>query len=386
MNPISISRLKQIRCGTVQGYITGTPNKTLLYDSTGKIELIPWGKLPLKPGVLFQVKVDELVLGGCVPLRSQDHIAVVSSRCEPWRDPDDCTEYRKRLRSSKGPAHDIMFFVREKSNKIKSCRFFVNALVFNDGFISEVYIQNIKLDWFPYLLPGRFYYLIFEKQVNFNADTAMIDLARIHGEYSIDIIPKNSEECSVDVQQVQENGLFQDNHSALTKFTVIPNCSSSLSFINVRAQVLGLSSFSKSGFITFADSDNFIKNIAFTPARRVLPEFLIPGATVTLHQLLIKSVQNGAKQFLSVTHVTQIYLEALPTQNIDFSQIVTLSKAGSLQNRAVSVLVSMDCVLSLTINTIRNIHCKASVYDVSDSAILHLRDNQEFVREVRYYC
>ena len=80
---VSVSRLKEIRCGTVQGRVSGTVSKAILYDSTDKIELVVFGEIPLKPGVLYQVRVEELVLGDCVPVRSPDQILLVQDSKEP---------------------------------------------------------------------------------------------------------------------------------------------------------------------------------------------------------------------------------------------------------------------------------------------------------------
>ena len=58
---VSVSQLKESRCGTVRGHVTGTANKTTLYDSSDKIELVLFGEMPLKPDVLYELKVEEFV-------------------------------------------------------------------------------------------------------------------------------------------------------------------------------------------------------------------------------------------------------------------------------------------------------------------------------------
>lgn len=388
---LTVSQLRKRKCGTVRGHVSGTANKTILYDSSDKIELLLFGEVPLKPGVLYEVRVEELLLGDCIPVKSLQDIRVVD-------DPGVA-----RIASNGGDVEGkhgelvskCLFYITEKSNKIKQSRFFVNTLlcytpdVCCESDVTEVYIQNIKAEWFSYLIPGHFYLVMSDCGFSFisASSNSILDLRSIYPDKFSFIHLTNDSGKVLPFSKASEiitGKISKREHKILTTFSKLTDIKDSFSFISVRAEVLGISSFEKSGFITFVDSHSNIENIAFTPARRILPKFLVPGAVVVMYKLSMKSVHNGTRHFLSVTHLTQIYLQSLPGPSDFISNISPLNHIRTLQQKSgvINVIVSIDCILSLSINTFDNVHCRLSIRDNSDTATLHIRENSLLLAEL----
>ena len=404
---ISVSRLKELRCGRVRGHVIGTVSKTILSDSTGKIEVVLFGEILLKPGAVYEVRVEEMVLGDCVPVRSPDQIRLISDRPEPSNgrlsngrpEPSNGRENYVSV-FTKHPTEQyflrtVVFYVMEKSNKIKKGKFFVSTLFVHQQtahteMISEVYIHNLKAEWYLYLIPGKFYLMTFENCFNFDwrSDNNMIlDLDdKAFPEFSIRHILESSDTFPMcRSHKIIDHERYGKNIKKLITFAEMRALKNKVHFVNVEVEVLGTSSFEKSGFISFVDSENNMENIAFTPCLRVLPRFLIPGSKVLLYRLFMKSVTNpnGTRHFLSVTHMTQVSLMSLPCSTPSLSHISPLTSARTLRNTGVlDIIVSIDCILSLSVNTFNNIHCRVSVRDASDTATLHIRDNTGLVREL----
>ncbi|XP_063678877.1 uncharacterized protein LOC134814648 [Bolinopsis microptera] len=415
---ISVSKLKDTRCGTVRGHVIGTISKTILSDSSGKIEVVLFGEVLLRPGAVYEVRVGEMVLGDCVPVRSPDQIRLISDRPEPSNgrlsngrpEPGNGRLSNGRPEPSNGGEdyvsvftkhpterhflQSVVFYVMEKSNRIKKSRFFVSTLFVHQQtahteMISEVYIHNLKAEWYLYLIPGKFYLMTFENCFNFDweSENIILDLDdNAFPDYSIRHIPENSDTFPMcRSHKIIDHERYGKDIKKLITFAEMRALKNKVHFVNVEVEVLGTSSFEKSGFISFVDSDKNMENIAFTPCLRVLPRFLIPGSKVILYRLFMKSVTNatGTRHFLSVTHMTQVSLVSLPCSTLSTSQISTLNTARTLQNTGIlNIIVSIDCILSLSVNTFNNIHCRVSVRDVSDTATLHIRDNTVFVREL----
>ena len=373
---ISIAQLKERGCGTAHGHISGTSNKAIFYDATEKIELILFGEIPLKPRVLYEIKVQEMVLGDCIPLRSSRDIRVVLP----------CTSPSQRWNLRSNEKSECVFYIKEKSNKIKQSRFFVTTLMCKSPSEEpqEVFIHNLRAEWFLYLLPGKFYSMLNPVSLQSRSESSIIDLREVVGDVAISVLSENLENLTpTRIRKIDEIKKPIQDQRTLVSFSDIKHSRDSFLFVNIEAEVVGRSSFEKSGFITFADTSKTLENIAFTPARRTLPRFLVPGSRVIMYQLFMKSVQNGSRHFLSVTHMTQIYLISLPNPTISLSQSTLLNDTRTLQkSNLVSIVVEIDCILSLSINTIHNISCRLSVRDVSDSATLHVKDNLELVREL----
>ncbi|KAL5258351.1 hypothetical protein ACHWQZ_G008999 [Mnemiopsis leidyi] len=318
-----------------------------------------------------------MVLGDCIPVRSPQDIRAVEAV------PSVCVSPNSRWRLRSNEKAECVFYIKEKSNKIKQFKFFVTTLMYSSvtEAVKEVYLHNLGAEWFLYLLPGRFYSLIGSLR---ESDSPIVDLNDAVGEVSFSDLTENHENVNLtNVQKMNEiKKLIQDQRTMVSFSDITQSRSSSL-FVSVEAEVVGMSSFEKSGFITFADTHKNMENIAFTPARRTLPKFLIPGSRVVMHQLFMKTIRNGTKRFLSVTHMTQIYLLSLPTSTISLTQTSLLNDCRTLQkSHLVSLIVEVDCILSLSVNTAHNISCRLSVRDVSDSATLHVKDNLELVREL----
>ena len=443
---ISVSRLKEIRCGRVRGHVIGTVSKTILSDSTGKIEVVLFGEILLKPGAVYEVRVEEMVLGDCVPVRSPDQIRLISDRPEPSNGllsngrPEPCNGRPEPSNGRPEPSNGrlsngrpepsngrpepsngrpepsngrenyvsvftkhpteqyflrtVVFYVMEKSNKIKKGKFFVSTLFVyqqtaHTEMISEVYIHNLKAEWYLYLIPGKFYLMTFENCFNFDwgSDNMILDLDdKAFPEFTIRHIPENSDTFpTCRSHKIIDHERYGKNIKKLITFAEMRALKNKVHFVNVEVEVLGTSSFEKSGFISFVDSENNMENIAFTPCLRVLPRFLIPGSKVLLYRLFMKSVTNpnGTRHFLSVTHMTQVSLVSLPCSTPSLSHISPLTSARTLCNTGVlDIIVSIDCILSLSVNTFNNIHCRVSVRDASDTATLHIRDNTGLVREL----
>ena len=377
---ISIAQLKERGCGTAHGHISGTSNKAIFYDATDKIELILFGEIPLKPRVLYEIKVWEMVLGDCIPVTSSSDIRVVSDAVSP------CTSPSQRWNLRSNEKSECVFYIKEKSNKIRQSRFFVTTLMCKSPSEEpqEVFIHNLKAEWFLYLIPGKFYSMLNPVSLQSRSESSIIDLREVVGVVDISVLSENLENLTpTRIRKIDEIKKSVQDQRTLVSFSDIKHSRDSFLFVNIEAEVVGMSSFEKSGFITFADTSKTLENIAFTPARRTLPRFLVPGSRVIMYQLFMKSVQNGSKHFLSVTHMTQIYLISLPNPAISLSQSTLLNDTRTLQkSNFVSIVVEIDCILSLSINTVNNISCRLSVRDVSDSATLHVKDNLELVREL----
>ena len=377
---ISIAQLKERGCGTAHGYISGSANKAIFYDATDKVELILFGEIPLKPKVLYEIKVQEMVLGDCIPVRSTRDIRVVSDDVSP------CTSPSQRWNLRSNEKSEYVFYIKEKSNKIKQSRFFVTTLMCKSPSDKpqEVFIHNLKAEWFLYLIPGKFYTMLNPISLQSRSENSIFDLRDVVCDVAISVLSENTENLTpATIQKIDEIKKSIQDQRRLVSFSDVRHSRDSFLFVNIEAEVVGMSSFEKSGFITFADTNKTLENIAFTPARRTLPRFLVPGSRVIMYQLFMKSVQNGSRHFLSVTHMTQIYLISLPNPTISLSHSTLLNDTRTLQkSNLVSIIVEIDCILSLTINTVHNISCRLSVRDVSDSATLHVKDNLELVREL----
>lgn len=388
MDLITISQLKQHQKGRIRGHVVGSASKTIIYDETDRIEIIVFGEVALAPKFLYEINVEQFVFKECVPIKSAKELRVVSDLSRPINNGVLKTYFSpvstKRRRITRMVVQELVVFVSEKCNRIKNNGFYLNSLtVSSSGHVTEMCLYNIKSEWFLYLIPGNFYCFRFKCHA-IDYESNFLDLIKIRDETSFSLV--NPGEPGIHGEKVTQilSHLSDKHFKKKFTFTEVSSIADPNFSISIEAEVVSIDSFDVTGFVSFADADNMIQRIALTPARRTLPKYFIPGSKVSLSHLLVKKAANSDRKFLYVTEMTQIALSALP---MALSQEIKLST--SLQNIRVTrktgiscLILSIDSIISVSVDTMHHIICKLSVTDYTDSATLHIRDNIVFLREV----
>ena len=372
---MSVPQLKETRRGLVTGRVFPSARKALLFDDTDSIEVVLFGAVFLKPRTLYQISVDKLVLDGCIPV-SHSNVQLISDESDEWK-----TCPQSKLIDSKTTLADhtldFRIFVREKSNCIKHDSFHVGALLECSSVcdVIKVSICNIESLWFLYVNTGNYYDIELEKGILINNSTTVLDLQSV-GHISVN-------KCE-NIVKIMDCPFFkrQDKLMTFCEVKAINNPLNSCLFVCVKCVIVSTKLYKTSGIVTCVDDNNDVENIGFTPAFKCLPKTFLPGTEIILSHLLLKKVSQN-KLFITATKMTQITLIDLPKPALlsqktsSLYDVQTTSQVGLL-----SFIVSVSCILSLSINTIHSISCKVCVCDSSGSATLHIKDNFPFVEEL----
>ena len=381
METVGISQLKTSQRGIVTGHFFPSSRKPVLYDCEDSIEVVIFGDVILKPRSLYQITAEKLILNLCLPV-SSSNVKLLSDESEDWKNSP-----RSKLRSFKsrtpkitGCFTDFRIFVREKCNFTKRDTFHMEVLLWHSTLNKPIKLSicNIESAWFLYVVTGRFYLVEIEKGIVIDDNTALLDV------HSSNVGNLCFNECE-NVSEIMTCPFYKGDVNTMPFYGIkaSDNALNQCSFVAVKCVIVSTSSFKTSGLITCVDSNNDVENIGFTPAYKVLPKTIIPGAEIILSHLLVKTVKQK-RRFITATKITRIVLLSLPDSHIPSTcttsslyDVQVNSKAG-----LVSLIVSVSCILSLNIDTITNISCKLCVCDSTGTATLHIKDNIPFVEEI----